>query len=96
MRLGTEWVLVPKTFCLSSRVFTLMSKWLMAALIWIGIDAVLAVVGLPAWVYLARAPHSPSASYWVSVLVPNILLFVVPGGLSAGMYLVIASRTSRR
>jgi hypothetical protein len=40
----------------------------MAALIWIGIDVVLAVVGLPVWVYLAKAPHSPSASYWVSLL----------------------------
>lgn len=72
-----------------------MSKWLVTALIWIGVDVVLAVVGLPAWLYLARAPHAPSAAYWLSILIPNVLLFVLPGGLSAGIYLLIASRTAR-
>ena len=73
-----------------------MSRRLVAALIWIGIDVVLAVVGLPIWVYLARAPHPASISYWVSILMPNILLFILPGGLSAGVYVLIASRTPRR
>lgn len=65
-------------------------------MIWIGIDVVLGIVGLPVWLYLARTPHPPSVSYWVSILMPNILLFVIPGALSAGIYLIIATRTTPR
>jgi hypothetical protein len=72
-----------------------MSKWLMAALIWIGINVLLALVGLPAWVYLVRAPHPASISYWVSILIPNVLLFILPGGFASAVYLLIASRASR-
>jgi hypothetical protein len=65
------------------------NKWLIAALIWIGIDFVIAVLGIPVWVYLAKAPHPASAAYWISILIPNVLLFIVPGGLSGGAFLLI-------
>jgi hypothetical protein len=68
------------------------NKWLIAGLIWIAIDVILAVIGLPAFIYLATGPHESSVSYWVSILTPTVLLFILPGGLSAAVYLLIASR----
>ena len=39
--------------------------------------------------------HPRDVSYWIAILPPNLLLFIVPGALSAGLYLLIEHQTRR-
>ncbi len=39
--------------------------------------------------------HPRYISYWIAILPPNLLLFIVPGVVSAGVYLLIEHQTRR-
>lgn len=73
----------------------LINRYLVAALIWAGVDVLLVVIALPAFLVIARGSHPASVVYWVSILLPNVVLLVVPGGLTAGAYLFVESRMRR-
>lgn len=58
----------------------------------VGVVAALIMPGIPETVYLAGVPPS---SLRLSVLLPNIVLLVLVGGIAAGAYLFVTRRQSR-
>lgn len=77
-----------------------MSQAAIAMLIWLGVDILLGVTAVPVIVQilvpgLVNAWARHDVAYMVSVLTPNILLFIVPGAIVAGAYVLIANKISR-
>ncbi len=77
-----------------------MSRVAIAALVWLGVDIFLGVVGAPAIVLvlipgLVRAWGRRDIAYMIDALIPNVMM-IVPGGIAAGTYYVIARRVSSR
>ena len=78
-----------------------MSHRAIAALIWIGLDFMLAGLAAPGILFafvpgLVNAWSRHDIADMVYLLAPNVTLMIVPGGIAAGAYLLIASRVSRR
>ena len=78
-----------------------MSHRAIALLIWASIDLLLAAVAAPAILLdfvpgLSRAWSTHDAPYMFDILAPNITLMILPGGMVAGAYYLIARRASRR
>ena len=71
-------------------------RWAIAALIWIGVDVVIGVISAPALMVFFSGTHPRDLSYWIAILPPNLLLFIVPGDLSAGRYLLIEHQNAAR
>ena len=66
--------------------YSSMNRWVLAILIWLGIDILLAAVAAPVIVMivipgLARAWSNHDFVYMFDVLLPNITLMIVPGGM---------------
>ena len=76
-----------------------MNRITVALLIWLGVDTLLAVLAAPvAFVFipgLIRAWGRHDVAYMIDVLLPNVVLMIVPGGIVAGAYLLIVSRMRR-
>ena len=77
-----------------------MSRWAIAAFIWLGLDIILGAVALPVIVTvfipgLMNAWTRHDVGYMVAILLPNITLMIFPGALVAGAYVFIAGRVSR-
>lgn len=73
-----------------------MSQRKIALLIWVGGSIFLALLLAPVVVTIfARDGSRWSLVTWIDVLIPNLLLVLVPSGLTAVAYLIIASKVSR-
>ncbi|HEY8840308.1 MAG TPA: hypothetical protein VIO80_06570 [Candidatus Dormibacteraeota bacterium] len=70
-----------------------MSRRAIAALIWVGTSVVMAALVVSVMV-ASSIDHWASWSLltWIDVLIPNLLLIVLPGALSAAGYLFISAR----
>jgi hypothetical protein len=78
-----------------SDVDSCVRRWAIAALIWAGVDVVIGVISAPALMVFFSGNHPRDPSYWIAILPPNLLLFIVPGALSAGLYFLIEHQMRR-
>ena len=73
-----------------------MSNGAIAALIWLGTSVVLAVLVLPVMVMLFMHDGTRwSLVTWIDVLIPNLVPILVPSGLTAAAFWLIANRVRR-
>ena len=73
-----------------------MSQRAIAALIWAGTSVVVAAFVVPVMVLSLTGYSSDwGVRTWIGVLIPNLLLILLPGGLSAASYVVISTRVRR-
>jgi len=77
------------------------NRWVIAVLIWLGVDVLLGLVALPV-IFTIFGPgliggwERRDVSYLLSVLIPGVLLMIVPGGIAGAAYLVVATALAKR
>jgi len=77
-----------------------MNRWAVAGLVWLGIDIVLGVMAAPVVIAIfipgaLRAWSDHDLGYVFSVVAPNLVLMIVPGGIAAAAYLFVVNKVGR-